>query len=311
MVLSEQKSKECLHINKGKNGEGFLVCKTCGIVFDENPTLMGSRPFYKPHVHLSEMKNDHSIEPVFLGKIGTGRERKINSRSSLYSRLSLRNDHYKFEYKDVLEIEIFHEARRLIFTLKMPKSLIPEVIKGTKFFYSQLQKGSKFRNAHYLTPVTLFFICLRKNIFLKKSQLFKFSALDLKLFNQCFLTILGHNKTLQDELRNENFRKNLILNYLSGFVYQAEAPENFLEISKEILYKYWKNLETHSNKTVTGVIFSLTKDVCYVKLPYEKIISLRNFTDSKMVNHLGISQSDIVRAKRRLTGIIIKKELRS
>ncbi|MFX0023751.1 MAG: hypothetical protein ACFE9S_15600 [Candidatus Hermodarchaeota archaeon] len=127
--------------------------------------------------------------------------------------------------------------------------------------------------------------------------------------------------TIQVSLRNL-LKKNLIVFkeiHEKGYIFRLftlnKFPikelhfNNFLSICKKIINKYWELIKNQENKVITGLVFSLAKDVFTFNLSYRKILSY-NFTDNKFSKFLNIQQSSIHSAKRKFTGYILNKTLK-
>lgn len=222
MVVSNKEKQFCLHYNRESNKECFLVCKDCGIVLDEAPNMVNDDPYFQTYTHFNHMSFHRDSSPLLSTTIGSESERRNVQKFKRYSQLNKS----KYTYTETLKIKTLYETKRLLALLQLPNSLKKEVIKKVEFFYSQFRKATKFRGVLYLTPFILYITCLERNIFIDKKKIIEFSALDIKIFNQLFISILRNNKTLQEKLRDNDFRKDQILNSLSGYIDQKKNSFN-------------------------------------------------------------------------------------
>jgi len=297
MTETEKQQIECIHSEQIINPEGFLVCSFCGIMFEEHANLEQGNIF-----------NNHtcfnSTCSLKTTRIGYNREKIVR-----YKRIYKYSGKLKLDYKDILEIKTYHETKRLLGVLELPNNLEEEIRKKTLFFYSQFQKHTKFRNIHYLTSLALYLTCLERKISVDKNKLLEFSRLDKRLFNKYIYAILKNNKDLMKKLRGNSYRKDLILREISGFIFQKEFHTNFLDFYKKILNIYWDQIKKYCNKTITALIFSLTKDYFKYTLGYNEYVKIRHFTDAKISRFLGIEPSVISHTKTSLIGYFVKKDL--
>lgn len=382
MVVSNNKSKFCLHYNRENNREGFLVCKDCGLILDETPDMIKHDPNPKPYTHIKHSNIHRSTAPLHSTTIGSEFERRNIQKLKRYSRLNKP----KYTHTEVLKIKTLYETKRLLALLQLPAFLKNEIIEKSLFYSSQLPKKSKIKDVLHLTPFILYLTCLEKNIFIDKKKLFEFSDLNLRLFNRLFIIILRNNKNLQKKLRDNNFRKDQILNYLSGYIYHKKAsnkkrtvdlileclkqtpagltakellklfnlsiqtisyhlktlknkgfiyseqikegkrspPTNrykinpnininqdsysfkeLLETAQKILNNYWNLLKKYSNKAITSVIFSSSRDYLLSKATHH-LIFLKYFTDRSIATFLSIEQSTLTSVKNDMIKLIKK-----
>lgn len=176
---------------------------------------------------------------------------KISKRLRTVNSSSYKN-HYFFYVKAL----IMDELSRFISSLCLPSVLLDLTIKRVFMFYEQLPKERLYRSIFYLVPVALYITALENFIFIKLSSVLEQIRLDkgnkLRRFNRVFSLVLECNPSIMRGLRNDDFRKKFILNFLTRFF-----P---LNIVKKELDNNWSILKNMRDRVIIGVFLYLYLD---------------------------------------------------
>lgn len=258
------------------NIEGYVVCKECGVVLDDSARLRHNFPYSKNNL----LKNN-KIQNETLNHNSIGRTSELRYFPNFYRLNKLNNKMYGFE---TFKLNLSREVFRLLSSLDLPISLSDEVIRNSLIYYKQLEKRSRFRNAYYIAPVSLYIICLERIIFINKIKFDSIINIDKKLFNRCYSVILSNNKNL-NKFRSDDFRKKLVLKQLLGLMEAFELNINFIDRARKNLNLYWNLMKNTKNSIVAGLVY---------------LISRKNINNKMVSEFLGISPSTLKNTHNKL-----------
>lgn len=206
------------------------------------------------HAPYNILKLQHSIRT--WNYIGTPRERMNKGYQRVYKTQVI----YTRKSK---EMHIEMELKRILANLHLSLDMWYDINLRFKRYYSQLKYATKNRGYKLLLPVAVYLHCLENIIFIPYNKMKEAFNCKKKDFYNCLKEVLKNNPTLFKKSKTVSFRKQMILQMLSGLKNEFAYPDDFLSLCIKYVSKWFETFKNKRNEVIAIIISYIVKEKYY------------------------------------------------
>jgi len=153
-----------------------------------------------------------------------------------------------------LRIEIYINTGKLLSNLNLPLSLRTDIVSKSMEIYESYPLRAPARSPENIVPIALYLTSLERDIFLPWSELIKDHPKPWVL-KKMLVDGLANDRALYNKIRSHDFRKDRILQMLSGLQSTMNLPQDFYENSQIKLDKNYHMLSGYKDSVIAAIIW--------------------------------------------------------